>query len=143
MIGEELPGSRVDRVIVLTARLTEALKADIAALERGKPKEMRTIEPDMLQLCALYGREAAAVTPAVVKTLPKPARDKLAKATKEFRETLAYQSRLITRMKNASEGIVRAIATHVEKKRNATRTYAPPAAACKRPASAILYNSVI
>lgn len=135
---------KVERVIALTLRLTEALKADIAALERGRPREMRTIEPDAQQLCALYGREATQINAAVVKSLAPATRARLSEATKRFRETLSYQSRLITRMKNASEGLVRAIAMDVEKKRNATRPYGrTPAAPAPRPAKAILYNSVI
>jgi len=134
---------KVERVLTLTVRLTEALNADIAALEKGRPREMRTIEPDMQQLCALYGREAASITPAIVKSLPAQTREKLAQATKRFREALSYQSRLITRMKNASEGLVRAIATDVEKKRSAHRPYGRTPAATTRPASALLYNSVV
>jgi hypothetical protein len=141
--GQPGPNPKVERVLALTARLTEALKADIAALEKGRPREMRTIAPDMQQLCALYGREAALVTPAVVKSLPLQTREKLSQATRKFREALSYQSRLITRMKNASEGLVRAIATDVEKKRNAHRPYGRTSTPPARPASALLYNSVI
>jgi hypothetical protein len=45
-------------------------------------------------------------------------------------------------MKNASEGIVRAIATDVERKRNATRPYGRTPTQSPRPVSALLYNSV-
>lgn len=134
---------KIERVIALTERLTEALKADIAVLEKGRPRDMRTIEPDMQQLCALYGREAAALNAAALKSLPTPTRDRLADATKRFREALTYQTRLITRMKNASEGIVRAIAMDVERKRNATRPYGRGPGYAPRPASALLYNGVI
>jgi hypothetical protein len=46
-------------------------------------------------------------------------------------------------MKNASEGIVRAIAVDVERKRNATRPYGRTPASTPRPASALLYNGVV
>lgn len=133
---------KIDRVLALTERLTEALKADITALEQGRPREMRTIEPETQQLAALYGREASSINAATVKTLPAQTRAKLADATKRFQETLALQSRLLTRMKNASEGIVRAIATDVERKRNATRPYGRSPIQAPRPAGALLYNSV-
>ena len=143
MSAQVAANPKVERVLTLTLRLIEALNADIAALEKGRPREMRTIEPDMQQLCALYGREAAQITPAMVKVLPAAMRNKLSDATKKFREALSYQSRLITRMKNASEGLVRAIAMDVEKKRNAHRPYSRTPTATPRPASALLYNSVI
>ena len=137
------PNPKIERVLALTERLTEALKADIRALEQGRPREMRTIEPETQQLAALYGREAGSINAATIKTLPAPVRTKLAEATARFQEALKLQQRLITRMKNASEGIVRAIATDVERKRNATRPYGRTPAPAARPASALLYNGVV
>ena len=136
------PNPRIERVIALTERLTEALKADIKALEQGRPREMRTIEPETQQLAALYGREANSINAATIKTLSAPVRARLTEATARFQEALKLQQRLITRMKNASEGIVRAIATDVERKRNATRPYGRTPMPASRPASALLYNSV-
>jgi hypothetical protein len=137
------PNPKIERVIALTERLIEALKADIKALEQGRPREMRTIEPETQQLAALYGREASSINAATIKTLPAQTRAKLAEATERFQETLALQTRLITRMKNASEGIVRAIATDVERKRNATRPYGRTPMSAPRPANALLYNGVV
>jgi hypothetical protein len=76
------PNPKIERVLALTERLTEALKADIKALEQGRPREMRTIEPETQQLAALYGREANAINAATVKTLPAQTRAKLADATR-------------------------------------------------------------
>jgi hypothetical protein len=136
------PNPKIERVLALTERLTEALKADIKALEQGRPREMRTIEPETQQLAALYGREANSINAATIKTLSAPVRARLTEATARFQEALKLQQRLITRMKNASEGIVRAIATDVERKRNATRPYGRTPMPASRPASALLYNSV-
>jgi hypothetical protein len=133
---------KIDRVLALTERLTEVLKADIAALERCRPREMRTIDPEIQQLCALYGREAAGFNAAAIKAIPAPVRAKLAEATGRFRDALTMQCRLLTRMRNASEGIVRAIAQDVERRRNATRPYGRTPARTARPASALLYNSI-
>lgn len=137
------PNPRIERVIALTDRLTEALKADIVALEQGRPREMRSIEPETQQLAALYGREANSINAATIRTLPAPVRAQLTEATARFQDALKLQQRLLTRMKNASEGIVRAIATDVERKRNATRPYGRTPASAMRPASALLYNGVV
>jgi hypothetical protein len=136
------PNPKIERVLALTERLIEALKADIKALEQGRPREMRTIEPETQQLAALYGREANSINAATIKTLPAPVRAKLTEATARFQDALKLQQRLIARMKNASEGIVRAIATDVERKRNATRPYGRTPMPAPRPANALLYNSV-
>jgi hypothetical protein len=137
------PNPRIERVIALTDRLTEALTADIVALEQGRPREMRSIDPETQQLAALYGREASAINAATIRTLPAPVRAQLTEATARFQDALKLQQRLLTRMKNASEGIVRAIATDVERKRNATRPYGRTPASAMRPASALLYNGVV
>ena len=75
--------------------------------------------------------------------MPAPVRAQLTEATARFQDALKLQQRLLTRMKNASEGIVRAIATDVERKRNATRPYGRTPASAMRPASALLYNGVV
>ncbi len=50
-------------------------------------------------------------------------------ATKRFRETLALHARILTRMKNAGEGLIQAVARDVEK----TRAAAAPMRAWCRP----------
>ncbi len=55
---------KIERLIAMAERLIEALEADMAALERGKPQEMRTIDPEIQKLSAIYGREAAALNGA-------------------------------------------------------------------------------
>ncbi|HEY2069379.1 MAG TPA: hypothetical protein VGG48_07480 [Rhizomicrobium sp.] len=134
--------AKIERLIALTLRLTEALKIDIAALEKGRAREMRTIAPDMQQLTLLYAREAQGVDAKSTKAAPPALQKSLMQATKDFRETLALHARLLTRVKNASEGLVQAIARDVEKKRTAARPYgrATPA---PRSTGAMLYNSVV
>ena len=53
---------RIERLVKMAERLMEAIEADIAALKAGKPQAMRTIEPEMQRLTALYGREAQGFT---------------------------------------------------------------------------------
>jgi hypothetical protein len=125
----------------MTERLTEALKADIAALERGRPREMRTIEPDMLQLAALFGRESAAFTIAMTKSIPAATRSKLIEATKRFKDTLARQTRTVSRIKTISEGMIHAIAEDVARKKSAAKPYAPVATKPRSP-GAMVYNGL-
>ncbi len=132
---------RAARLIAMTERLTKALKADIAALERGRPREMRSIEPDMQKLAAIFGRESAAFTLAMSKTIPAATRARLMDTTKRFKDTLGRQTRMVTRIKTVSEGMIRAIADDVARRKNAARPYARIATRPRSP-GAMVYNSV-
>ncbi|HEY4124206.1 MAG TPA: hypothetical protein VGM36_06295 [Rhizomicrobium sp.] len=134
---------KIERVILMAERLIEALEADIAALERGKPAEMRTTHPEIQKLSALYGREASGISPASAKEAPETLRASLMAVTKRFAEALARHTRILTRVKNASEGMIRSIAEEVDRRNAPTRTYgAKPDAMPKRP-GAMIFNSVV
>lgn len=134
---------KIERLLVLTERLTKALNDDIAALERGRPREMRSHKPEVQQLTALYAREAQALSNAAIKTLPKEAHDRLVEATARFREVLALHNRVLTRVRNCTEGMIHAIAEDVSKKKQALRPYSPPANAKPKAPGAIVYNNVV
>jgi hypothetical protein len=135
---------KIQRLMALTARLTDALTADIAALERGRPREMRSPSTEVQQLTALYTREAASFAPSVVQTLPKEARDQLKAATAAFRDVLAKHGRILTRVRTTTEGMIRAIADDVAKRKNAQLPYAAPAMPVKpRGPGAMIFNNVV
>ncbi|HTQ14925.1 MAG TPA: hypothetical protein VMH86_13705 [Rhizomicrobium sp.] len=142
-MNPRLDSQKIERLIALTERLTGTIRADIAALEQGRATGMRAIAPDMQQLTLLYNREAAGVDSAAAKAAPAPLREKLMAATGAFREALALHARILTRMKNASEGLIQAVARDVEKTRQAARPYARLPAAAPRASGAMLYNSVV
>jgi hypothetical protein len=131
---------KIERVIVLAERLIAALEADIAALEKGQPQAMRTIDPEVQKLSLLYAREAASLTPAAAKAAPDTLRAKLTATTARFREVLALQARILTRVRNASEGMIHAVAQEVERRRTVVRPYGPSTGA--RPAGAMIFNAV-
>ncbi len=133
---------RIERLITMAERLVEALESDIAALKAGNARNLRTIEPEILKLCALYSREAAGLNANVAKSAPVELRKRLFAATAKFRDTLASQTRLLTRIRGASEGMVRAVAEEIENQRALVRTYGPALTAA-RPGGAILYNKVV
>ena len=134
---------RIERVIAMAERLIEALAADIAALEKGQPRNMRSVETDFQQLAAQYGREAAGLNADFVrKHAPAAVYAKLRAVTQRLRELLLQHARLLTRIRNASEGMIRAIAEEVDRRRIAARPYAPKGAYAAQPA-AMIYNSVV
>src|SRR4029079_11458925 len=116
-----MSAEKIERVIVLAERLIAALEADIAALERGAPQAMKTIEPEIQKLSALYAREAAGLSATIARSAPAELRGKLTRTTARFREVLGLQIRILTRVRNASEGVVHAVALEVERRRTAIR----------------------
>ncbi len=134
---------RIERLVSLAERLIAALEADIAALKAGKPQAMQTLDPEIQKLTALYAREAAGFNPAQAKKAPKELVARLMDTTKRIRESLQMHGRILTRVKNASEGMIRAVAEEVERRRAHTRPYAPPTRYNQRQTSAMLYNSVV
>jgi hypothetical protein len=132
---------RIERMLILTRRLTEALYADIDALERGRPAEMRSIVPETQQLLSQYAREATGLR-TQLRLLSADVRGRLTNETAKLHEALGLHERRLSRVRRASEGMIRAIVDDVERRKRVTRTYAPRPAA--RPAaSAMLYNGVV
>jgi hypothetical protein len=67
----------------------------------------------------------------------------LTESTRRFAETLSRHTRLVTRVKTASEGMIRAIAEEVDRRMAPARTYGRGPAAQTRPAQAMIFNNVI
>ncbi len=114
-----------ERLITMAGRLVQAIEADIDALRSGQPQQMRSLDPDVQKLLMLYTREAQSIDPARSKSAPAEIKKRLAAVTANFRNALSLQQRLLTRMRNASEGIVKAVADEVQRQRAPTVTYSP------------------
>ena len=134
---------RIERLIKLAERLIEAVEADIAALKDGKPQAMRTTDPEIQRLSAQYGHEAQGLNAAAARALPAPLRSRFAETTGKFRELLQLHARMLSRVRNASEGMIKAIAAEVDRRAAPTRTYNPRAASYGKPAQAMVFNSVV
>ncbi len=134
---------KIERLAAMADRLTEALDADIAALEAGRPKALRMVEPDIQKLSLVYAREAKTFDRESAKAAPPAARNRLRTATERFGTALKRHMRLVTRVRSASEGIVRAVAADIERKRAVLRPYAPPRSHYTPPPQAIVYNAVV
>ena len=134
---------KIELLITMAERLIAAIEADIAALKAGRPQEMRTTDPEIQRLSALYSREAAGLDPERAKAAPSELRRKFFDTTAKFRNTLALHARLLTRVRNASEGIVKAVAEEVERRRAPMCTYAPAASYGRSHAVAIVYDRIV
>lgn len=138
---EDIP--RIERLISMAERLVVALETDIAALKAGKPREMVSMTPEIQRLSTLYGREAQNFDIRIAKSAPVSLRQKFIAVTTKFREVLMLHGRMLIRVKNASEGMIQAIAREVERMNQTTRTYGPRPGYAPKSSGAMVYNKVI
>ncbi|HEY2032374.1 MAG TPA: hypothetical protein VGH02_01675 [Rhizomicrobium sp.] len=135
--------TKIERLILLTDRLSDALSADVKSLENANAKSLRSVEAQFQQLMLTYTREASSVNAAVLKSITPELRQKLMESAKDMNDLLTRHQRLVTRVRNASEGIIRAIAKEVERRQISQRSYARVPTARPQAAGAMVYNSVI
>ena len=134
---------KIERLIVMAERLIAALEKDIDALKKGAPGQMVSLDPEIQKLTAQYGREAQNFDIRLAKSAPAPLRLRFVTITAKFREVLQMHARLLTRVKNASEGMIQAIAREVERIHAPTRTYGPRPATAPQSPGAMVFNRVV
>jgi hypothetical protein len=135
--------AKIERLILLTDRITESLAADVRSLESGNAKALRSVEASFQQLMANYAREAQGVNVSVLKPVAPELRDKLIRSAKTMNDLLARHQRMITRVRSASEGIIQSIAREVERRQTSQRSYGRTPAARPHTGGAMVYNNVI
>lgn len=134
---------RIERLIMMAERLIAALEIDIAVLKDGRPADLVTNDPEIQKLTAIYGREAQGFDPRIAQAAPAPLRQRFVAITAKFREVLQLHARMITRVKNASEGMIRAIASEVERVNAPMRTYGPRPGQAPQSSGAMVFNKVV
>ena len=58
----DIAAMKMERLRAMTGRLITALTMDVAALEQGRPRELKLIEPEFQRLSAQYEKEAAGLS---------------------------------------------------------------------------------
>jgi hypothetical protein len=134
---------RIERLIALAERLIAALESDIAELKKGRTATLKTNDPEIQKLTALYGREAQGFDPRIAQSAPPTLRQRFLVITAKFREVLQLHARMVARVKNASEGIIRAIANEVERTSAPMRTYGPRPGSAPKSSGAMLFNRIV
>lgn len=135
--------ARIERLIGMAERLVAALESDIAVLKAGKPAALRTADPEIQRLTASYGREAQGFDVRIAQAAPAPLRGRFVAITSKFREVLQLHTRLLAAVKNASEGMIKAIAEEVHRNNAPMRTYGPRPGAAPQSSGAMVFNSVV
>lgn len=134
---------RIERLIGLAERIITALESDIAALKEGRAGALKTNDPEIQKLTVIYGQEAKGFDPRLAENAAPTLRQRFFAITAKFREVLQLHARMLARVKNASEGIVRAIAKEVERANAPMRTYGPRPAYKTPSAGPMLFNKVV
>lgn len=134
---------KIERLIAMAERLIAALESDIAALTAGTPASMVSMDPEIQKLSVHYGREAQNFDIRIAKAAPVALRTRFITVTAKFREVLQRHTRMLTRVKNASEGMIQAIAREVERMNATTRTYGPRPASAAKSSGAMIFNRVV
>ena len=134
---------RVERLIALAERIIVALESDITELKNGRTATLKTTDPEIQKLTALYTREAQGFDLRIAQSAPPTLRQRFVAITAKFREVLQLHARMIARVKNASEGIIRAIADEVERNNAPMRTYNPRPGYKPPSSGAMLFNRVV
>jgi hypothetical protein len=135
--------ARIERLIGMAERLVAALESDIAALKAGTPSALRTADPEIQRLTATYGREAHGFDVRIAQAAPAPLRGRFVAITNKFREVLQLHTRLLAAVKNASEGMIKAIAEEVHRTNAPMRTYSSRPGAPAQSSGAMVFNSVV
>ncbi len=134
---------RAENLLSLTERLVAAVEADISSLQRGKYPPLALTDPVIEQMSAIYGREVGAMKKTGLKDAPAALLSSLRLAAAKLKDLLQRHGKIVSAMRFASEGMVRAVAEEVERRRAATRPYTPASTAAAQGAGAILYNRIV
>jgi hypothetical protein len=143
--------TRLVTVMALAEQLIAIFEADIAALRACQPQAMASLVPKNQELIAAYGREAQGLNRAVLESVPEAARQQLEASTGRVREVLTRHQRMVLCVKTASEGLVKAVAEEVDRRRARARPYtalgalntATAPSRARPPGASLVFNAVI
>ena len=136
---------RMENLLAMSSRLCDAISTDIAALEKGDFGGIASTDPEIGRLCALYGREVLALKSAGnIKNMPAELVEALKDSGGRLSRLLGQHEALVACMRQASEGLIQAVAEEVEKSRKRAEPYsATPKPKRQSSAGAIVYNKVV
>jgi hypothetical protein len=143
--SEHVTQRRMENLLAMSNRLCDAISMDIAALEKGDFNAIASTDPEIGRLCALYGREVLALkNSGGVKDMPAELVATLKASGERLRRLLGQHESLVICMRQASEGLVQAVAEEVEKTRQRGVPYsATPKPKRESSTGAIVYNKVV
>jgi len=135
---------RLEQLLAISKRLADAIAADIAALEQGEFGNLTTTDPEVARLCALYGREVTALKASgSIKDMPEQLIATLKDSGGRLKKLLSRHESLVGCMRQASEGLIQAVAEEVDKSRKRRAPYSGAPNPKRVSSGAIVYNKVV
>lgn len=115
----EMASLQVQKLINLTAELSDRLNAELELVRNHKASEMAHGMAHTAELANEYRRESARLksNPGMIANAPIELKKALVEATEKFDETLAQHSEAVEAARRISEGLVRTIASEVASNR--------------------------
>lgn len=129
------PAPPLEAMLALTEQLTQLLEGQARAFEAHRPQDVAPELPEVARLADLYRAGASAVRgqPTLLADAAPALRARLLAATQAFEAALDRQGRALGASKTVTEGLVKAIAEEVARRRGLGQPYGPgpprPAAA--------------
>lgn len=123
------PADRAQKLLKLTARLTELIERETALFEARRPHEAMAIQEEKSRLANLYRRETqlAAKEPSRLANLDATLKSALRSATESFEAAVRRNGEVIATVKTITEGIVQAIAAEAARQKTEKAGYGPDA----------------
>ena len=136
------PADHVEQLTALTERLTALLAEQTRLFEARRPQDAALVTTQSADLAALYRREAARLraNPRILAGAPQDRRQRLVQATRTFEAVLARHGRSTHAAKTVTEGLIRAVAQEVARRRAPAAGYGRSARALSGDGSAITLN---
>jgi hypothetical protein len=136
------PTDHVEQLTHLTERLTAMLVEQTRLFEARRPHEAAAITAQSADLATLYRRESVRIraNPGLLAGAPAAKRARLVEATRTFEAALTRHGRSLHGAMTITEGVVRAVAQEVARRRTPAAGYGPRARALPGDGSAITLN---
>ena len=133
---------RADQLLTLTRRLTDLVERETALYTARKPLEAAPFRDEKAKLANAYRHETQRIArePSLIADAPAPVRAALTAATAEFQGALERHAAAVAALQELTEGLVRAIAQHIEETRVVARGYGPGAATARPAPAAVALN---
>ena len=141
-IAASSSAERAEQLILLTERLTGLISEQLRAFEARRPQDAAANAEETARLANLYRHESLRLKaePTTLADAPPELKARLVAATQAFDAVLARHGRAVEAAKTITEGLIRAIAEEVHKKRHAVASYGPKAMQAPRPATPVALN---
>jgi len=147
-LAADNPTDRVKQLIVLTDRLADLVEKETELLKQRRPSDIQVFQDERTKLSNIYVQEMQMISQD--KSLIQGVKEDLTAVLKskpgKFREKLDQHGRLLYRIRDVTEGIIKAIAEDVTQKSQAQAGYGKDAGVsnllASRPATLSLDETV-